>query len=132
MDIKNQTLFLFLLQTVLHLLVIHAFQYVWVRLLMMRGTDMCAQDLDGYTPAHYAAERDDVEMLKALTMRFQSQARPIPEDRIDAIYNQGIKALSMKNNQGLTVFMVACRHGSLKCLNYLISININDSNVEVC
>ncbi|CAF2103310.1 unnamed protein product [Rotaria magnacalcarata] len=117
-------------QTVLHVLVIHAYQYVWVRLLMMRGCDTCAQDLDGYTAAHYAVERDDVEMLKALTLRFHTQAKPIPEERITAIHEQCLKALSVKNNQGLTAFMLACHHESIKCLNYLNELNINDSNLE--
>ncbi|CAF0822556.1 unnamed protein product [Rotaria sp. Silwood1] len=117
-------------QTVLHVLVIHAHQYVWIRLLMMRGCNTCAQDIDGYTAAHYAVERDDVEMLKALTLRFHSQAKPIPEERITAIHQQCINALSLKNKQGLTVFMLACYHGSLKCLNYLIDLHINDSNLE--
>lgn len=99
---------------------------------MMRGCDTCAQDIDGYTAAHYAVERDDVEMLKALTLRFHSQAKPIPEERITAIHEQCRKALSIRNNQGLTVFMLACYRESLKCLNYLIELNINDSKLEVC
>ncbi|CAF2345544.1 unnamed protein product [Rotaria sp. Silwood2] len=117
-------------QTVLHVLVIHAYPYVWIRLLMMRGCDTCAQDVDGYTAAHYAVERDDVEMLKALTLRFHSQVKPIPEERITAIHQQCINALSLKDKKGLTVFMLACCRESLKCLNYLIELNINDSNLE--
>ena len=98
---------------------------------MMRGCDTCAQDSDGYTAAHYAVERDDVEMLKALTIRFYSQTKPIPEDQIIAIHNQCLKALTIRNKQGLTVFMLACHHESIKCLDYLIGLNINDCNLEV-
>ncbi|CAF1532672.1 unnamed protein product [Adineta steineri] len=117
-------------QTVLHVLVIHAYQYVWVRLLMLRECDPCAQDIDGYTAAHYAVERDDVEMLKALTLRFQTQAKPISEEKITTIHNKCCKALSLKEKNGLTTFMLACQHESLKCLDYLIELNINDSNLE--
>ncbi|CAF0860417.1 unnamed protein product [Adineta steineri] len=117
-------------QTVLHVLVIHAYQYVWVRLLMLRECDPCAQDIDGYTAAHYAVERDDVEMLKALTLRFHTQAKPISEEKITTIHNKCCKALSLKEKNGLTTFMLACQHESLKCLDYLIELNINDSNLE--
>jgi ankyrin repeat protein len=112
-------------------LVIHAYQYLWVRLLMMRGCDTCAQDSDGYTAAHYAIERDDVEMLKALTLRFHSQAKPISEEQITNIHQLSLKALTLRDKQGLTPFMLACHHESVKCLNYLIEININDCNLEV-
>lgn len=99
--------------------------------MMMRGCDPCAQDIDGYTPAHYAVERDDVEMLKALTVRFHSQARPIPEEQIENTHRECLRALTMKTNQGLTVFMLACHHESLKCLTYLIELNVNDTHLEV-
>ncbi len=98
---------------------------------MMRGCDTCAQDSDGYTAAHYAVERDDVEMLKALTVRFHSQAKAIPEEQIAAIHGQCLKALTLKEKQGLTVFTLACHHESIKCLDYLIENNINDSHLEV-
>jgi ankyrin repeat protein len=98
---------------------------------MMRGCNTCAEDSDGYTAAHYAIERDDVEMLKALTLRFHAQVRPIPEEQITAIHDQCLKALSIREKQGLTGFMLSCHHESLKCLNYLIELNINDSNLEV-
>jgi ankyrin repeat protein len=98
---------------------------------MMRGCDPCAQDSDGYTAAHYAVERDDVEMLKALTIRFHSQVKPIPDQQITAIHEKCLQALTLKNKQGLTVFMLACHHESLKCLNYLIELNINDCHFEV-
>ncbi len=118
-------------QTVLHVLVIHAYPYLWIRLLMMRGCDTLAQDFDGYTAAHYAVERDDVEMLKALTMRFHSQARTISDERINEIHQQCLKALTLKEKKDLTVFMLACRHDSVKCFDYLIGLNINDSHLEV-
>ena len=98
---------------------------------MMRGCDTCMQDIDGYTAAHYAVERDDVEMLKALTVRFHVQARPISEEQITLVHQQCLKALSLKEKLGLTVFMLACHHESLKCINYLIELNINDSHLEV-
>jgi ankyrin repeat protein len=116
---------------VLHVLVIHAYQYLWVRLLMMRGCDTRAQDSDGYTAAHYAVERDDVEMLKALTVRFYSQVKPIPDEKITLIHGECLQALTLKEKNDLTVFMLACHHESVKCLNYLIELNINDSHVEV-
>lgn len=116
----------------LHVLVIHAYPYLWVRLLMMRGCDTCAKDSDGYTAAHYAVERDDVEMLKALTVRFHAQARPIPEEQIAMIHQQCLNALALKEKQGLTVFMLACHRESVKCLNYLRDeLNINDCHLEV-
>ena len=98
---------------------------------MMRGCDTCAQDNDGYTAAHYAIQRDDVEMLKALTIRFHSQAKPISEDQVTAIHEQCLKALTIKEKQGLTGFMLACHHESIKCLNYLTELNINDTHIEV-
>lgn len=99
--------------------------------MMMRGCDVCTQDFDGYTAAHYAVARDDVEMLKALTVRFHSQARPIPEDQIERTHQECLRALTLKTHQGLTVFMLACYHESLKCLNYLIELNQYDANLEV-
>ena len=98
---------------------------------MMRGCDTCAQDSDGYTAAHYAAERDDVEMLKALTMRFYSQVKPISEQQTATIHHQCLRALTLKNQAGLTVFMLACHRESLKCLNYLIELGLNDSDLQV-
>jgi ankyrin repeat protein len=98
---------------------------------MMRGCDTCAQDLDGYTAAHYAVERDDVEMLKALTMRFHYQTKMITEERITEIHGQCLKALTLKEKQNLTVFMLASRNEALKSLDYLLQININDSHLEV-
>ena len=87
-------------------MVIHAYQYVWIRLLMMRGCDTCMQDIDGYTAAHYAVERDDVEMLKALTMRFHAQVKPIPEEQITAVHERCLKALSVKDKQGFNCIYV--------------------------
>ena len=98
---------------------------------MLRGCDMCAQDADGYTAAHYAAERDDVEMLKALTLRFHSQVKPLPEEQITAIHERCCQALALRERNGLTVFMLACQRESIKCLDYLIEMNVNDSNLEV-
>ena len=119
------------IQSVLHVLVIHAYPYIWVRLLMMRGCDTCLQDADGYTAAHYAVERDDVEMLKALTVRFQSQARPISEEQVTNIHQRCLHALTVREKRGLTVFMLACYRDSMKCLTYLLELNINDSQLQV-
>ena len=98
---------------------------------MMRSCDTCAQDIDGFTAAHYAVERDDVEMLKALTMRFHTQAKPISEEQISTIHGQCLKALTLKEKEGRSVFMLAAHRESMKCLNYLIELNFNDSNLRV-
>jgi truncated hemoglobin YjbI len=98
---------------------------------MMRGCDVGAQDNDEYTAAHYAIERDDIEMLKALTTRFYSQVRPLPEQQVTAIHERCLKALSLKQKQGLTAFMLACQHESMKCINYLRELDINHVHLEV-
>jgi ankyrin repeat protein len=99
---------------------------------MMRECDPCCQDFDGYTAAHYAVERDDVEMLKALTTRFYSEIKAFSEQKITTIHERCLKALSIRQNQGLTVFMLCCRCQSIKCLNYLIDqLKINDVNLQV-
>ena len=97
---------------------------------MMRGCDSTIQDRDGYTAAHYAVERDDVEMLKALLVRFHSRIKPFSDEYVDQIHQRGLKALSLRNRQGLTVFMLACYHQSLKCLDYLLELNINDVQLQ--
>lgn len=98
---------------------------------MIRGCDLCAQDNDGYTAAHYAVERDDAEMLKALTMPFSSQVKSFAEHQVKNVYEKGIQALALRSHQGLTVFMLACYHGSLKCVEYLRTLNINDAHQKV-
>ncbi|UJR21427.1 hypothetical protein I4U23_024513 [Adineta vaga] len=117
-------------QTILHVLTIHAFPYQWVRLSLMRECDPCQQDNDGYTAAHYAVERDDVEMLKALTTRFSAQIQPFPVEQTIAIHESCLKALSIREKHGLTVFMLACQHESLRCINYLLELNINDAHLK--
>ena len=97
----------------------------------MLGCDPCCQDIDGYTPAHYVAERDDVEMLKALTTRFHEQVKLFSEQRTTDIHERCLKALSIRQKQGLTVFMISCYHQSMKCLDYLLSLNINHANLQV-
>jgi len=99
---------------------------------MMCGCNPCEQDIDGYTAAHYAVERDDVEMLKALTMRFYSELKRFSEQQITAIHERCLKALSIRQNQGLTVFMLGGQYQSIKCLNYLLELKINDVNLQVC
>ncbi|CAF1027658.1 unnamed protein product [Adineta steineri] len=117
-------------QTVLHFFIIHAFPHLWVRLLLMRGCDPCCQDNDGHTAVHYAVERDDVEMLKALTFRFDSQIKLFPEEAVIAIHERCLKALSMRDRHGLTPFMISCQYESIKCFNYLIELKINDANLK--
>lgn len=99
--------------------------------MMMRGCDPSAQDVDGYTAAHYAIERDDLEMLKALTNRFHSQVKLISEQDIESAHKVCLNALTLRNKEGLTPFMLACNRESLKCLNYLIELGIQDSNIQV-
>jgi ankyrin repeat protein len=98
----------------------------------MRGCDPCCQDVDGYTAAHYAVERNDVEILKALTIRFYSQIKPIPEQQITAVHELCLKALILRDKNGLTPFMLCSHHESIKCLDYLLELNINDVNLQVC
>ncbi|CAF0979153.1 unnamed protein product [Rotaria sp. Silwood1] len=117
-------------QTVLHILTVRSYPYQWIRLLLMFECDPCCQDIDGYTAAHYAVERDDVEMLKALTMRIHHQIKIFSEEQTNALYEHCLKALSIREKQGLTVFMLACHHESIKCLDYLLELNINDVNVQ--
>ena len=114
----------------LHLLTIHTYPYKWVRLVMMRGCEISNQDKDGYTAAHYAVERDDVEMLKALTVRFHCRIKSFSDEYINTVYQRGFNALSLRTGQGLTVFMLACYHQALKCLDYLIELKINDVHLH--
>jgi ankyrin repeat protein len=97
----------------------------------MRECDPCAQDHDGYTPVHYAIERDDVEMLKALTTRFCSDIKLFSNEQINIIHNNCLKAISIRQKQGLTGFMLACYQQSIKCLNYLVELQINDVDLQV-
>ncbi|CAF1570619.1 unnamed protein product, partial [Didymodactylos carnosus] len=82
-------------QILLHVAVIHSFSYVWIRLLLMCGSDPCAQDQDGYTPAHYAVEKDDIEMLKALTVKLQVKTKPLQHSDVDKIHESCIQALTV-------------------------------------
>ena len=97
----------------------------------MRGCDPCAQDQDGYTPVHYAIERDDVEMLKALTARFAAEVKLFSNEQIDTIHSHCLKAISVRQKHGLTGFMLACYQQSIKCLNYLLELQINDVDLQV-
>jgi ankyrin repeat protein len=98
----------------------------------MRGCDPCCQDNDGYTAAHYAVERNEIEHLKALTARFFSRVKPIPEQQATAIHDACLKALTLRENHGLTPFMLCVNQESMKCLDYLLELNINDVNLHVC
>lgn len=93
--------------------------------------DPCCQDIDGYTAAHYAVQRDDVEMLKALTTRIAELIKLFSDEQKTIIHESCLKALSVRENRGLTVFMLSCYHGSIKCLDYLASLQINDSHLQV-
>jgi ankyrin repeat protein len=97
----------------------------------MRECNPCYQDVDGYTAAHYAAERDDIEMLKALTTRFYSEIKLFSNQQITNIHENCLKALSIRQKYGLTVFMLCCQYQSIKCLNYLLELQINDANLQV-
>jgi len=114
------------------MITIYAYPYAWTRFLLMHGCDPCSQDNEGYTAAHYAAERDDVQMLRALTTRFCSQIQLVPEQQATATHELCLKALSIREKHGLTVFMLSCQHQSMKCLNYLLELKINDANLQVC
>jgi hypothetical protein len=119
------------LQTVLHVLTIGGHSFKWIRLLLMRCCDPCSQDIDGYTAAHYAVERDDLGTLQALTMRFSSTLKPFPGHQMLAIHERSLLALTLTNQQGLTVFMLACHRESLKCFRYLLELNIRDVDRQV-
>ena len=97
----------------------------------MRCCDPCSQDIDGYTAAHYAVERDDLGTLQALTMRFSSTVKPFPGHQMLAIHERSLQALSLTTQQGLTVFMLACHRESLKCLRYLLELNLSDVDKQV-
>lgn len=97
----------------------------------MRGCDPCWQDHDGYTAVHYAIERDDLEIVKALTERFSSELRFFSEQTVNQIHENCLKALSLREKDGLTGFMLASFHQSFKCLNYLLRLQINDVHLQV-
>ncbi|CAF1278437.1 unnamed protein product [Didymodactylos carnosus] len=106
-------------QSVLHVAVIHSFPYIWIRLLLMRRADPCTRDQDGYIPAHYAAEKDDLEMLKALTTRFHSNIKNLSTIQQNEICINCHKALAITDIFGRNVFMQACYKGAYKCVKYL-------------
>ncbi|CAF4412857.1 unnamed protein product [Didymodactylos carnosus] len=115
-------------QTLLHVVVIHLFQYVYVRLLLMRNADPCARDRDGYTPAHYAVEKDDVEMLKALTVRFHATIKAIPDTEVNSTHKRCRDALAICENRGMTAFMLACFKQAINCARYIHGIQMDDAD----
>lgn len=121
----------FFRQSVLHLIVIDNWPLYWIRLLMIRGADLLAQDHDGYTPAHYAVERDNLPLLKALTTKFDQHWTKFSSKPFEQIHENALQALRKRNHFGLTVFMLACQQKSMKCLNYLIELNIDDTHLQV-
>ncbi|CAF1129129.1 unnamed protein product [Didymodactylos carnosus] len=102
-------------QTLLHVVVIHLFQYVYVRLLLMLNANPCARDRDCYTPAHYAVEKDDVEMLKALSVRFHAKIKAIPDSEVNSTLKRCLEALTICENRGMTAFMLACFKQAINC-----------------
>ncbi|CAF1281583.1 unnamed protein product [Didymodactylos carnosus] len=120
-------------KTILHVVVTQSFSYVWIRLLLMREVDTCATDKDGYTAAHYAAEKDDLEMLKALTTKVHSQVK-LPPSNVEKIHANCMKALTITEKFGRTVFMLACCKGAINCARYVHEQqsynNVNLTTVE--
>ncbi|CAF0879898.1 unnamed protein product [Didymodactylos carnosus] len=113
-------------QTLLHAAVIYSFQYVSLRLLLMRGADPCAQDKDGYTPAHYAVERDDVEMLKALIVRLHAKVKAFSDREVSKIHERCQEALIIRENRGgMTPFMLACFKQAINCARYIHNMGID-------
>jgi len=98
---------------------------------MMRECNLCSQDNHGYTAAHYAVERDDVETLKALTTKLSLGNQVLSSEQITTIHKQALKSLTVRQNQGLTAFMLACYRQSFKCLDYLIQLEVNDVHLQV-
>ncbi|CAF1332482.1 unnamed protein product, partial [Didymodactylos carnosus] len=109
----------------LHVGVIRSVAYVWIRLLLMRNVNPCTQDKDGYTPAHYAVERDDVEMLKALTVRFHSTVQVLEDTEITNIHHRCLQALAVREKfGGMTPFMLACKKQAEKCMRYIRELGL--------
>ncbi|CAF1593383.1 unnamed protein product, partial [Didymodactylos carnosus] len=118
-------------QTLLHVGVIRDISYVWIRLLLLRNVDPCAQDNDGYTAAHYAVERDDVEMLKALTVRFHLTIKIFSDIEITKIQNRCLEALGIQEfSSELNVFMLACKQQAVNCIKYLHELEIDNFNTK--
>ncbi|CAF1085192.1 unnamed protein product [Didymodactylos carnosus] len=113
-------------QTILHVAVIQSLAYVWIRLLLMREVDSCARDKDGYTAAHYAAEKDDLEMLKALTMKFHDKVKTLASSNVEKIYASCMEALTITEKS-------ACNKTAMKCVRYLHEqqphTNVNQTDI---
>ncbi|CAF1180545.1 unnamed protein product [Didymodactylos carnosus] len=118
-------------QTLLHVVVIYVLPYVYIRLLLMSGVDPCAQDHDGYTAAHYAVEKDNVEMLKALTVRFHPQVKTFSDRQVYEIHKNCVRALSIRENHGgLIPFMLACYKQSINCARYIQRLQMDQMDVN--
>ncbi|CAF1249031.1 unnamed protein product, partial [Didymodactylos carnosus] len=92
--------------------------YVWIRLFLMRGVDPCVQDTSGLTAAHYACERDDVEMLKALTLPFHANVKALPDNM---------------DNDGDTCLHYTVVNNDLELSKYLIQVcgaNVNGGDEQ--
>ncbi|CAF1247920.1 unnamed protein product [Didymodactylos carnosus] len=114
-------------QTILHVIVLRSYAYVWVRLLLMRECDLSAQDVDGYTVLHYVCERDDVEMLKALTVKIHSTVQYLNQKQLEKIDKNCQKAFRTSNKYGITPFMLACFKDAKKCIQYFY-----EQHQEIC
>ncbi|CAF1553281.1 unnamed protein product, partial [Didymodactylos carnosus] len=118
-------------QTLLHIAIIHSFSYVYIRLLRMRDSDPCAQDQDEYTPAHYAVERDDVEMLKTLTVRFHARIKVLSDNEVNRTHKNCQRALIVRTNRGkMTAFMLACYKQAINCARYIHQTRMDHANTQ--
>ncbi|CAF1370987.1 unnamed protein product, partial [Didymodactylos carnosus] len=109
----------------LHVGVIRSVAYLWIRLLLMRYANPCSKDKDDYTPAHYAVERDDVEMLKALTVRFHPTVQILKDSDITNIHRRCLEALVIREKfGGMTTFMLACKNQAEKCMRYIHELGL--------
>ena len=50
---------------------------------------------------------------------------------LEQIFQRGLEALRKRNRDNLTVFMLAVHRQSMKSLNYLLELNINDVDLLV-
>ncbi|CAF1331781.1 unnamed protein product [Didymodactylos carnosus] len=118
--------------TLLHIAVINSLAYVWVRLLLVYGADPCAQDEDGYTPAHYAVECNDIAMLKALTMILHCHTKTLSDSEIVNVHQRCLNALVVREKSGgLIVSMLTCLKQAIKCVEYLHQLHMEQIETQV-
>ncbi|CAH1736860.1 unnamed protein product [Aphis gossypii] len=97
-------------QTALHLASARGFQHI-VDILLDRGTDLCAKDINGNTPLHLATRNNNISVIKSLLFRQPKVA-----------YEQ--------NNNGDTPMHIACRFGYLECVMKLVEHNVTADMVN--